>query len=188
MCPPSHPPFSSSAPSALTASQEVAKVLAAAPLPVIDSASSTVTNSESEDNPSSPRPNPEFPVHSPFFAITNSCPIPSSSSSQNPTPLPPPPPPLTHRHHSLFPDTHPYHQAFSPSPKTQPHLSSSTRSISLRNENPVPNSPQIYNTTRAFRRPSKYEFHIRDAGTHMVRLHFQTFNSLKMDWNDAQLE
>ncbi|KAM2264692.1 hypothetical protein ACFXTI_040828 [Malus domestica] len=65
-------------------------------------------------------------------------------------------------------------------------LSSSTRSIPLRNENPVPNSPQIYSTARAFRQPSKYEFQIRDPGTHLVRLHFQTFNSLKLDWYDAQ--
>ncbi|CAN6575704.1 unnamed protein product [Malus baccata var. baccata] len=45
-----------------SASQEVAEGLAASPLPVINSASSAVTNSESEDNPSSLRPNPDIPV------------------------------------------------------------------------------------------------------------------------------
>ncbi|CAL9007320.1 unnamed protein product [Prunus brigantina] len=72
------------------------------------------------------------------------------------------------------------------SAKRDSSLSSSTRSITLRNENPPPNSPQIYSTARAFRRPSKYKFQIRDEGTHMVRLHFQTFNSLKFDWNNTQ--
>ncbi|KAM5555426.1 putative receptor-like protein kinase [Rosa sericea] len=67
-----------------------------------------------------------------------------------------------------------------------PDSSTSARSISLRNQNPNPNSPQIYQTARVFRRPSKYEFQINDPGTQMVRLHFQIFNSCNFDWNSAQ--
>ncbi|KAL6124157.1 hypothetical protein ACLB2K_076672 [Fragaria x ananassa] len=67
-----------------------------------------------------------------------------------------------------------------------PDSSASPLSIPLRNQNPNPNSPQIYQTARIFRRPSKYEFQIRDPGTHMVRLHFQSFNSCNLDWSTAR--
>lgn len=49
---------------------------------------------------------------------------------------------------------------------------SSTRTISLRNPNPPLGLSPIYHTARVFENPSKYEFRIRDKGTHLVRLHF----------------
>ncbi|XP_028769261.1 probable receptor-like protein kinase At5g24010 [Neltuma alba] len=65
-------------------------------------------------------------------------------------------------------------------------LSFSGRSISIRNENPVPGLAPVYRTVRIFRSPSKYAFPIRDKGTHMVRLHFNSFNSPGFDLGDAQ--
>ncbi|KAI4328823.1 hypothetical protein L6164_021149 [Bauhinia variegata] len=65
-------------------------------------------------------------------------------------------------------------------------LSSSARSISFRNENPVPGLPPIYHTARIFTGPTKYVFDIRDKGTQMVRLHFYRFNSPKFQLSDAE--
>ncbi|KAI9109817.1 hypothetical protein K1719_018858 [Acacia pycnantha] len=65
-------------------------------------------------------------------------------------------------------------------------LSFSGRWFSMRNENPVPGLDPIYHTARIFRSPSKYAFPIRDKGTHMVRLHFNSFNSRGIDLGEAQ--
>ncbi|KAF3441541.1 hypothetical protein FNV43_RR15455 [Rhamnella rubrinervis] len=65
-------------------------------------------------------------------------------------------------------------------------VSHSDGSIPVRNNNSFVNSSPIYDTARVFTRPSKYEFEIRDKGTHMVRLHFQTLNSSKFDFFNAQ--
>lgn len=65
-------------------------------------------------------------------------------------------------------------------------LSFSGSSISLRNENLAPGLAPIYHTARIFRSPSKYAFPIRDKGTHMVRLHFNAFDSPGFDLCDAQ--
>lgn len=58
------------------------------------------------------------------------------------------------------------------------YLFPSTGSISLRNEYPFAG---IYDTARVFTKPTKYEFTIKDKGTHMVRLHFHNLNSSKLD-------
>ncbi|XP_022147196.1 probable receptor-like protein kinase At5g24010 [Momordica charantia] len=63
---------------------------------------------------------------------------------------------------------------------------SSPRSSSLRNQHPFQGLPPIYSSARVFELPSKYEFQIRDRGTHMVRLHFQTFSSSNLDLIRAQ--
>ncbi|KDP28591.1 hypothetical protein JCGZ_14362 [Jatropha curcas] len=65
-------------------------------------------------------------------------------------------------------------------------LLSATRTIALVNQNPSPNSPQIYNTARIFKKPSEYVFKIKDPGTHMVRLHFHPFLSSDLDLNCAR--
>ncbi|KAG2725334.1 hypothetical protein I3760_01G060400 [Carya illinoinensis] len=59
-------------------------------------------------------------------------------------------------------------------------------SASLRNENPFDVSPRIYQSAKVFTRPSRYEFEIREKGTHIVRFHFQKLNSSKFDFGDAQ--
>lgn len=63
---------------------------------------------------------------------------------------------------------------------------SSPRSFSLRNQHPFQGLPLIYSSARVFEAPSKYEFQIADKGTHMVRLHFQTFSSSNLDLIRAQ--
>lgn len=65
-------------------------------------------------------------------------------------------------------------------------VSHSAGSVSVRNDNPFASLSPIYDTARVFTRPSKYEFEIRDKGTHMVRLHFQTLNSSKFDFVNAR--
>ncbi|KAL5572915.1 hypothetical protein UlMin_022512 [Ulmus minor] len=73
------------------------------------------------------------------------------------------------------------------SSSNSPGFSFSSRSVSLRDENAVAgSSSQLYDTARVFSRPSKYEFEIRDEGTHMVRLHFQNLKSSKFDSDYAQ--
>ncbi|KAJ8748972.1 hypothetical protein K2173_013411 [Erythroxylum novogranatense] len=62
----------------------------------------------------------------------------------------------------------------------------SRRTIPVANQNPLPNSPQIYQTVRVFEKPSKYVFQIKDRGTHMVRLHFNPFVSSNWDLNEAR--
>lgn len=65
-------------------------------------------------------------------------------------------------------------------------VSRAADSVAVRSDNPFASSSPIYDTARIFHRPSKYEFEIRDKGTHMVRLHFQTLNSSKFDFVNAQ--
>lgn len=60
-----------------------------------------------------------------------------------------------------------------------------TREISIRDSQPDPGLPLIYHTARVFTRPSKYEFEIRDRGTHAVRLHFHRLNSAQYNVSDA---
>ncbi|KAK7340288.1 hypothetical protein VNO77_20990 [Canavalia gladiata] len=67
-----------------------------------------------------------------------------------------------------------------------PPFSSSSHAVSLRNDNPSPSLPPIYNTARVFTSPARYTFPIGDRGTHMVRLHFHAFNSSKFDLGRAQ--
>ncbi|KAI3411236.1 Malectin_like domain-containing protein [Psidium guajava] len=62
----------------------------------------------------------------------------------------------------------------------------STRTISLNDDNPALGTPQIYCTARAFTRPSNYVFKVQERGTHMVRLHFHRFNSSRMELSDAR--
>ncbi|KAF8075552.1 hypothetical protein N665_1086s0003 [Sinapis alba] len=59
-------------------------------------------------------------------------------------------------------------------------------SVSLQGENLAPNVPQIYRTARVFARKAKYEFNVREKGTHMVRLHFNRLTSSKIDLSDAE--
>ncbi|KAK3434899.1 hypothetical protein EUGRSUZ_D02312 [Eucalyptus grandis] len=62
----------------------------------------------------------------------------------------------------------------------------STRTISLNDASPALGTPQIYHTARAFARPSKYVFEVRDRGTHMVRLHFHRFDSSRVELGDVR--
>lgn len=63
---------------------------------------------------------------------------------------------------------------------------SSEGSVSLQGEDLAPNVPQIYRTARVFARQAKYEFNVREKGTHMVRLHFNRLSSSTIDLNDAE--
>jgi hypothetical protein len=65
-------------------------------------------------------------------------------------------------------------------------LLSSTETIPLTNQNPSPNYPQIYNTARIFKTPSKYAFEVKEPGTRMVSLHFYPSFSSIPDLDDAQ--
>ena len=60
-----------------------------------------------------------------------------------------------------------------------------SRTISVRDSNPDLSLSQIYHTARVFTKPSKYEFEIRDKGTHAVRFHFHHLNSANYDAGDA---
>ncbi|KAJ0229795.1 Receptor-like kinase [Hirschfeldia incana] len=63
---------------------------------------------------------------------------------------------------------------------------SSEGSVSIQGEDLAPSVPQIYRTARVFARQAKYEFSVREKGTHMVRLHFNRLSSSKIDLNDAE--
>ncbi|KAK1578607.1 hypothetical protein Q3G72_031607 [Acer saccharum] len=67
-------------------------------------------------------------------------------------------------------------------------LSTTTRSISLKNPNPSQDSPALYNTARVFTGggDSIYRFHIRRNGTHLVRFHFSPFVSQVFNLNSAK--
>ncbi|KAK7243304.1 hypothetical protein RIF29_38098 [Crotalaria pallida] len=66
------------------------------------------------------------------------------------------------------------------------HLFSSSRSVSVQNDNPLPGVPPIYHTARVFRSPAKYAFPVRHSGTHMVRLHFHVFNTSNLELGRSQ--
>lgn len=63
------------------------------------------------------------------------------------------------------------------SSKSSPVSFSKEGSISLNNQNPAPNSTNIYHTARVFRKDSSYNFNIKKNGTHMVRFHFSPFTA-----------
>ncbi|CBI40430.3 unnamed protein product, partial [Vitis vinifera] len=69
--------------------------------------------------------------------------------------------------------------------KSDSVLMCGTRTISIRDSNPDLGLSPIYHTARVFTKPSKYEFEIRDKGTHAVRIHFHQLNSAKYDVSDA---
>ncbi|XP_057952586.1 probable receptor-like protein kinase At5g24010 [Malania oleifera] len=54
---------------------------------------------------------------------------------------------------------------------------SSGKSISLANQNPSADSPQLYHTARVFTSVSSFTFPVKKTGTHVVRLHFSPFSS-----------
>ncbi|XP_030540928.1 probable receptor-like protein kinase At5g24010 [Rhodamnia argentea] len=74
----------------------------------------------------------------------------------------------------------------SDSSSSKSQVLTSTRTISLNDDNPALGTPQIYHTARAFTRPSKYVFKVQERGTHMVRLHFHRFKSSRMELYDAR--
>ncbi|KAF9683828.1 hypothetical protein SADUNF_Sadunf04G0054700 [Salix dunnii] len=59
-------------------------------------------------------------------------------------------------------------------------------SISLKNQNPSPDSPTLYNTARVFTTASTYRFSIKRNGTHLVRLHFSPFKAQGFDLSTAK--
>lgn len=61
----------------------------------------------------------------------------------------------------------------------------STGTISLADPNPSAKSSPIYHTARAFTRPSKYRFAIREPGAHLVRLHFRRLRG-DVDFSNAK--
>ncbi|KAJ6738477.1 hypothetical protein OIU74_003433 [Salix koriyanagi] len=60
------------------------------------------------------------------------------------------------------------------------------QSISLKNQNPSPDSPTLYNTARVFTTASSYKFSIKRNGTHLVRLHFSPFKAQGFDLSTAK--
>ncbi|XP_058754678.1 probable receptor-like protein kinase At5g24010 [Vicia villosa] len=62
-----------------------------------------------------------------------------------------------------------------------PSFSTSSHPLFIKNQNPLPNLPQIYHTARVFTKPTKYSFPIKNKGTHFVRFHFHAFNSSNLD-------
>ncbi|KAB5560844.1 hypothetical protein DKX38_005801 [Salix brachista] len=60
------------------------------------------------------------------------------------------------------------------------------QSISLKNQNPSPDSPTLYNTARVFTTISSYKFSIKRNGTHLVRLHFSPFKAQGFDLSTAK--
>ncbi|KAJ6364501.1 hypothetical protein OIU76_029455 [Salix suchowensis] len=60
------------------------------------------------------------------------------------------------------------------------------KSISLKNQNPSPDSPTLYNTARVFTTASSYKFSIKRNGTHLVRLHFSPFKVQGFDLSTAK--
>lgn len=49
------------------------------------------------------------------------------------------------------------------------------RSVVLTDQNPSPDSPNLYRTARVFTRKSSYKLEIEKNGTHLVRFHFSPF-------------
>ncbi|KAF9664185.1 hypothetical protein SADUNF_Sadunf17G0129900 [Salix dunnii] len=67
-----------------------------------------------------------------------------------------------------------------------PVLLTKGQSISLKNQNPSPNSPTLYNTARVFTTASSYKFNIMRNGTHLVRFHFSPFKAQGFDLSTAK--
>ncbi|CAK8542404.1 unnamed protein product [Lathyrus sativus] len=70
--------------------------------------------------------------------------------------------------------------------KHSPSFSTSSHPLFVKNQDPLPNLPQIYLTARVFTKPTKYSFPIKQKGTHIVRFHFHAFNSSNLDLGRAQ--
>lgn len=62
---------------------------------------------------------------------------------------------------------------------------SSGNSVSLTNPNPSSNSTSLYQTARVFTTASSYKFNIKQAGKHLVRLHFSPFISQNYNLKNA---
>ncbi|KAG6743341.1 hypothetical protein POTOM_054295 [Populus tomentosa] len=67
-----------------------------------------------------------------------------------------------------------------------PVFLSKGQSISLKNQNPSPNSPTLYSTARVFTTASSYQFNIKRNGTHLVRFHFSPFKAQGFDLSTAK--
>ncbi|CAI8613190.1 unnamed protein product [Vicia faba] len=65
-------------------------------------------------------------------------------------------------------------------------FSTSSHPLFIKNQNPLPNLPQIYHTARVFTKPTKYSFPIKQKGTHIIRFHFHAFNSSNLDLGRAK--
>lgn len=63
------------------------------------------------------------------------------------------------------------------SASSNPLFSAPKGAVSSVDTNPALGTPEIYQTARVFWRPGRYAFKIQDKGTHILRLHFQQFNS-----------
>ncbi|XP_011038375.1 PREDICTED: probable receptor-like protein kinase At5g24010 [Populus euphratica] len=74
----------------------------------------------------------------------------------------------------------------SDSTKQGPVSLSKGQSISLKNQNPSPNSPTLYSTARVFTTASSYQFNIKRNGTHLVRFHFSPFKAQGFDLSTAK--
>ena len=72
------------------------------------------------------------------------------------------------------------------STKQGPVSLSKGQSISLKNQNPSPNSPTLYSTARVFTTASSYQFNIKRNGTHLVRFHFSPFKAQGFDLSTAR--
>lgn len=61
-----------------------------------------------------------------------------------------------------------------------------SKSVSLTNQNPAPNSPILYRTARVFSSTASYRFDIKKNGTHLVRFHFSPFSAQGFDLKSAE--
>ncbi|KAJ6290861.1 hypothetical protein OIU78_026582 [Salix suchowensis] len=72
------------------------------------------------------------------------------------------------------------------SAKQGPVFLTKGQSISLKNQNPSPNSLILYNTARVFTTASSYKFNIKSNGTHLVRFHFSPFKAQAFDLSTSK--
>uniref|UniRef100_A0A6N2NJH6 Protein kinase domain-containing protein n=1 Tax=Salix viminalis TaxID=40686 RepID=A0A6N2NJH6_SALVM len=72
------------------------------------------------------------------------------------------------------------------SAKQGPVFLTKGQSISLKNQNPSPNSSTLYNTARVFTTASSYKFNIKSNGTHLVRFHFSPFKAQAFDLSTSK--
>ncbi|KAK2366824.1 receptor protein kinase HERK [Trifolium repens] len=59
------------------------------------------------------------------------------------------------------------------------------KSISLTNQNPSPNLPNLYQSARIFTKMGSYRFTLKQNGTFFVRFHFFSFKAQSFDLKDA---
>lgn len=62
------------------------------------------------------------------------------------------------------------------------------RSVALTDQNPSPDSPNLYRTARVFTGESRYKLEIKRNGTHLVRFHFSPFSSQKFKLESAKFD